>query len=97
MSPGSTEISRAHFNMRCRDEQSKFVHLIKEVKLGSCGAVSLAHPKYLSNMIVCSQYNIPVVTLNGIGGRTLPIAKAGVLINSCLPAEEVNQVSLLCL
>jgi hypothetical protein len=47
--------------------------------LDSCGSVSLAHSKYLSNIKYCSQYNIPIVTLNGIGGSTLPITKAGVL------------------
>ncbi len=47
--------------------------------MDSCGFVSLAHSKYLSNIKDCSQYNIPSVTLNGIGGSTLPISKAGVL------------------
>ena len=47
--------------------------------MDSCGSVSLAHSKYLSNIKDCSQYNIPIVTLNGIGGSTLPITKAGVL------------------
>jgi hypothetical protein len=79
VSPGSTEISRALFNIRIRDEQHRFVNQIKEVKFHSCGSVSLAHSKYLSNIKDCSQYSIPIVTLNGIGGRTLPIVKAGVL------------------
>ena len=55
------------------------VNAVKEVKLDSCGSVSLAHSKYLLHIKPCSQYNIPVVTLNGIGGRTLPITKAGIL------------------
>ncbi len=79
ISPGSTEISRALFNIRSVDEQHKFINQIKEVKLDSCGSVSLAYSKYLSNIKDCSQYNIPIVTLNGIGGSTLPITKAGVL------------------
>ena len=54
------------------------VNTIKEVKLDSCGSVSLAHSKYLSSIKPCSQYNIPIVTLNGIGGRTLPITSAGI-------------------
>jgi hypothetical protein len=61
-------------------EKHKFINQIKEVKLDSCGSVSLAHSsKYLSNIKDCSQYNIPIVTMNGIGGSTLPITKAGVL------------------
>jgi hypothetical protein len=79
ISPGSTEISRANFNIRYRDENSKWENGIKEVKLDSCGSVSLAHSRYLSNIKLCSQYKIPIVTLNGIGGRTLPITKAGIL------------------
>ena len=79
VSPGSTEISRANFCIRHRDENFKMVNTIKEVKLDSCGSVSLAHSKYLSSIKPCSQYNIPIVTLNGIGGRTLPITNAGIL------------------
>jgi hypothetical protein len=55
------------------------VNTIKEIKLDSCGSVSLAHSRYLSSIKPCSQYNIPIVTLNGIGGRTQPITNAGIL------------------
>ena len=39
----------------------------------------MAHSKYLTNVKPCMLYNIPVVTLNGIGGKTHPITEAGVL------------------
>ena len=77
ISPGSTEISRANFNIRHRNDNFKMVNTIKEIKLDSCGSVSLAHSRYLSSIKPCSQYNIPIVTLNGIGGRTQPITNAG--------------------
>ena len=55
------------------------MNTICEVKLDSCGSVSLAHPKFLSSIKECKQYGIPIVTLNGIGGKTLPITRAGIL------------------
>ncbi len=79
ISPGSTEISRANFRIRHLDEQRKFVNTVKEVKLDSCGSVSLAHSKYLSSIKSCEQYNIPIVSLNGIGGKTRPLTSAGIL------------------
>jgi hypothetical protein len=79
ISPGTNEISRANFNIRFQNDNSKFINCIKEVKLDSCGSVSLAHSKYLTNIKSCKLYKIPVVTLNGIGGKTHPITEAGVL------------------
>ena len=79
ISPGSTEISRAKFVIRHQDDNCKFINTIKEVKLDSCGSVSLAHSKYLSSIKSCKQYNIPIVSLNGIGGRTNPLTSAGIL------------------
>jgi len=79
ISPGSTEISRAKFVIRHQDDNCKFINTIKEVKLDSCGSVSLAHSKYLSSIKSCKQYNIPVVSLHGIGGRTNPLTSAGIL------------------
>ena len=55
------------------------MNTVCEVKLDSCGSVSLAHPKFLSAIKECKQYGIPIVTLNGIGGKTLPITRAGIL------------------
>ena len=55
------------------------MNTICEVKLDSCGSVSLAHSKFLTSIKECKQYGIPIVTLNGIGGKTLPITKAGIL------------------
>jgi hypothetical protein len=69
------------------------VNRIKEVKLDSCGSVSLAHSRYLSDVRSCSQYKIPIVTLNGIGGRTLPITKAGILIH-VIPQKKL--IKFLC-
>ena len=39
----------------------------------------MAHSKFLTSIKECKQYGIPIVTLNGIGGKTLPITKAGIL------------------
>ena len=47
--------------------------------MDSCGSVSLAHSKYLSSIKPCKQYNIPIVSLNGIGGKTRPLTSAGIL------------------
>jgi hypothetical protein len=60
ISPGTKEISRANFNVRFQNDKSKFINCIKEVKLDSCGSVSLAHSKYLTNIKSCMLYNIPV-------------------------------------
>ena len=79
ISPGSTEISRAKFVIRHQNDNHKFINTVKEVKLDSCGSVSLAHSKYLSSIKSCKQYNIPIVSLNGIGGRTNPLTSAGIL------------------
>jgi hypothetical protein len=79
ISPGSTEISRAKFVIRHQNDNHKFINTVKEVKLDSCGSVSLAHSKYLSSIQSCKQYNIPIVSLNGIGERTNPLTSAGIL------------------
>jgi hypothetical protein len=79
ISPGSTEISRAKFVIRHQNDNHEFINTLKEVKLDSCGSVSLAHSKYLSSIKSCKQYNIPIVSLNGIGGRTSPLTSAGIL------------------
>ena len=41
--------------------------------------MSLAHSRYLTQVKSCAEYDIPIVSLNGIGGRTLPITRAGIL------------------
>ena len=96
ITPGSTEISRAHFKIRHRNEQDRMVSTIKEVKLDSCGSVSLAHSKYLLHIKPCSQYKIPIVTLNGIGGRTLPITKAGILTHVTAQKKLVKFLMVTC-
>jgi hypothetical protein len=78
ISPGSTEISRARFVIRHQNDNHKFINTVKEVKLDSCDSVSLAH-SYLSSIKSCKQYNIPIVSLNGIGERTNPLTSAGIL------------------
>ena len=71
IAPGTNEISRANFKIRFQNDNSKFINCIKEVKLDSFGSVSLAHSKYLTNIKSCKSYKIPVVTLNGIGGKLI--------------------------
>jgi hypothetical protein len=88
ISPGSTEISRAKFVIRHQNDNHKFINTVKEVKLDSCGSVSLAHSKYLSSIKSCKQYNIPIVSLNGIGGRTNPLTSAGILSRGILSSPE---------
>jgi hypothetical protein len=79
ISPGSTETSRANFRIRHQNEERKFVNTVKEVKLDYCGSVSLAHPEYLFFINTCEQYNIPIVSLNGIGDKTRLLTSAGIL------------------
>ena len=88
ISPGSPEICRAKFKLRHKNDEGSFVNTICEVKLDSCGSVSLAHPKFLTSIKECKQYGIPIVTLNGIGGKTLPITKAGAHSQSCQTSRK---------
>ncbi len=67
ISPGTKEISRANFNIRFRNDKSKFINCIKEVKLDSCGSVSLAHSKYLTNVKLWTDY----FDIMGIIGNSL--------------------------
>jgi hypothetical protein len=41
-----------------------------EVKLDSCGSVSIGHSSLLTNIKSCKEYRISTVTLKGIGGKT---------------------------
>ena len=50
-----------------------------EAKLDSCGSVSLSHSNFLTEIKSCKEYKLPIVTLKGIGGKTQPLQKAGVL------------------
>ncbi len=56
-----------------------FSSLWIEAKLDSCGSVSLSHSKFLMEVKPCKEYKLPMVTLKGIGGKTQPLQKAGVL------------------
>jgi hypothetical protein len=50
-----------------------------EVKLDSCGSVSIGHSSLLTNIKSCKEYRISTVTLKGIGGKTEPLTQAGIL------------------
>ncbi len=51
-----------------KEGKTKFANQRIEVKLDSCGSVS-----------TCKEYQIPSVSLKGIGGKTDPLTKAGIL------------------
>ena len=50
-----------------------------EAKLDSCGAVSLVHSRYLRDIKPCAEWNMKEAALQGIGGKTKPVTKAGIL------------------
>ena len=79
VSAGSREICRAEANIIVLDEnRNRTTHKV-ECKLDSCGSVSLAHSKFLRDIKPCSEHSLDPVNLNGIGGRSGLIDKAGVL------------------
>jgi hypothetical protein len=78
--PGTKEICRATINSRHISAKSnRYVNSHVEVKLDSCGSVSIGHSSLLTNIKSCKEYNIPTVTLKGIGGKSEPLTKAGIL------------------
>jgi hypothetical protein len=79
--PGTKEICRAIINSRHQSVlKRKYVTSCVEAKLDSCGSVSIGHSTLLSNIKTCKEYHIPaVIALKGIGGRTEPLTKAGIL------------------
>jgi hypothetical protein len=50
-----------------------------EVKLDSCGPVSIGHSSLLTNIKSSKEYRISTVTFKGIGGKTESLTKAGIL------------------
>ncbi len=78
--PGSKDICRASVLIWNKSAKGVLSPKWKEAKLDSCGSVSLSHSQFLLVMDIkpCKEYNIPVVTLKGIGGRTQPLRTAGV-------------------
>ena len=78
--PGTKEICRAIINSRHQSvPKRQYVTSRVEAKLDSCGSVSIGHSTLLSNIKTCKEYRIPSVTLKGIGGKTEPLTKAGIL------------------
>ena len=78
--PGTKEICRATVNRRHKDSKSnRYINRHVEVKLDSCGSVSIGHSSLLTNIKSCKEYNVPTVTLKGIGGKSEPLTKAGIL------------------
>ncbi len=61
-----------------KEEGAKFSNQRIEVKLDSCGSVSIANSAFLTNIKTCKEYKIPSV-LKGIGGKTEPLTRAGIL------------------
>ncbi len=78
ITPGTKEICRAFANARYQKEgRAKFANHRIEVKLDSCGSVSITNSAFLTNIKTCKEYWIPSVSLKGIGGKTEPLTKAG--------------------
>jgi hypothetical protein len=78
--PGTKEICRAIINSRHKSVlKRQYVTSRVEAKLDSCGSVSIGHSTLLSNIKTCKEYRIPSVTLKGIGGKTEPLTRAGIL------------------
>ncbi len=62
-----------------KEEGTKFANQRVEVKLDSCGSVSIANSAFLTSIKTCKEYRIPSVSLKGIGKKTEPLIKAGIL------------------
>ena len=77
--PGTKEICRAAAKLRCNNEKGMISSQWIEAKLNSCGSVSLPHSRFLTEIKPCKDYKLPIATLKGIGGKTQPLQKAGVL------------------
>ena len=78
ISAGSKEVCRAKVSLHVKSDNT--VQLIKEdIKFDTGGSVSLAHPKYLMNVMSCKEHGIPNIKLSGIGGTTPILNKAGEL------------------
>ncbi len=79
--PGTKEICRATVNRRQVSAKSnRYVNSHVEVKFDSCGSVSIGHSSLLTNIKSCKEYNIPTVTLKGIGGKSEALTKAGITL-----------------
>ncbi len=76
---GTKDICRAAAKIRCKNSKGVFSSQWIEAKLDSCGSVSLSHSKFLTEIKPCKEYKLPMVTLKGIGVKTQPLQKAGVL------------------
>ena len=77
--------------MKARYQQekgAKFSNQRIEVKLDSCGSVSIANSEFLTNIKTCKEYKIPSVSLKGIGGKTEPLTKAGIL-KHVMPSGQI--------
>ncbi len=78
--PGTRrDICRAAAKIRCKNSKGIFSSRWIDAKLDSCGSVSLSHSKYLTEIKSCKDYKLPSVSLKGIGGKTQPLQKAGIL------------------
>ncbi len=78
--PGTKEICRALINRRHQSSESKkYLYTQVEVKLDSCGSVSIGHSSLLTDIKSCKDYKVPTVILKGIGGKTEPLTKVGIL------------------
>ena len=91
--PGTKEICKAAAKIRYIGSKGSFSLKWVDAKLDSCGSVSLSHSKFLTEIKSCKEYKLPAVTLKGIGGKTQPLQKAGIL-KGIIPHNRI--IKLLC-
>jgi hypothetical protein len=78
--PGTKEMCRATVNSRHHDSKSnRYINRHVEVKLDPCRSVSIGNYSLLTNIKSCKGCNVPTVTLKGIGCKSEPLTKAGIL------------------
>ena len=96
ITPGTKEICRAFMNARYQKEgRAKFANHRIEVKLDSCGSVSIANSAFLTNIKTCKEYRIPSVSLKGIWGENRAIDQ-GRNSKACLAQWADSQMAVLC-
>jgi len=88
---GGREICTALAKLLVETKGGDSAFLEKESKLDTCGSVSLAHRKFMTDIAPCSKANLPAVRLHGIGGSTNMLDEVGTL-NTVLKDGKIRKV-----
>jgi hypothetical protein len=75
--PGSQTICHAMANVSLKNKNKESLEV--RVKLDSCGSVSIAHSRLLTEVKETKTYKLRNIRLMGIGGTTHYLTKAGIL------------------